>query len=318
LLYLLYLLSFLSLLPVLSVLFSRAKSYKLSLSDGLSWKANKDMTDKPATLCLSNRKGGVGKTTCSIHIAGALADRGRDVLLFDLDPQGTITRGLGYDDYYGDLDRDISLHEVLLERDALGHVNETIEDHPEFDVARSHKRMTFDTASNLKGEPRAEDRLELALDRLDRTYDYIIVDCPPSLDILTDNALLATENVLIPTYPEELSVQGIELLFDQIDELEEWHETEIRKLGLIANRIEVNNEAAEYLDLFEENFGALWDVWQIRKRVVLQRAITQGHGSIFTHDEDCDMVAEFENIARTLDEMFGLPDTDADSEVVAR
>jgi chromosome partitioning protein len=276
------------------------------------------MTDKPATFCLSNRKGGVGKTTCSIHIAGALAERGRDVLLFDLDPQGTITRGLGYADYYGDMDRDVTLHEVLLERDSIGRVSDIIEEHPEFDVARSHKRMTFDTASKLSGEPRAEDRLELVFAELDRTYDYIIVDCPPSLDILTDNALLATENVLIPTYPEELSVQGLDLLFDQVDELEQWHEATIRKLGLIANRIETNNEADEYLDLFEENFGALWDVWQIRKRVVLQRAITQGHGSIFIHDEDCDMAAEFANIARTLDETFDLPDADADSEVVAR
>jgi chromosome partitioning protein len=278
------------------------------------------MTEKPATLCLSNRKGGVGKTTCSIHIAGALAARGRDVLLFDLDPQGTITRGLGSGDYYADMDREVSLHEVLLERDAIGRVNDVIEEHPEFDMVRSHKRMTFDTASKLSGEPRAEDRLELAFGELDRAYDYIIVDCPPSLDILTDNALLATENVLIPTYPEELSVQGLDLLFDQIDELEEWHDTTIRKLGLIANRIETNNEADEYLDLFGKNFGALWDVWQIRKRVVLQRAITQGRGSIFTHDEECDMAAEFENIAQTLDGTFGLPepDADADSEVVVR
>jgi len=273
------------------------------------------MTDKPAMLCLSNRKGGVGKTTCSIHTAGALAARGRDVLLFDLDPQGTITRGLGYTGYYEDMERDVTLHEVLLERDSIDRISEIIEEHPEFDIARSHKRMTFDTASKLSGEPRAEDRLELAVAELDRLYDYIIVDCPPSLDILTDNALLATGNVLIPTYPEELSVQGLDLLFDQVDELEEWHDTEIRKLGLIANRIETNNEADEYLALFEENFSALWDMWQIRKRVVLQRAITQGHGSIFTHDEGCDMVAEFESIARTLDETFDLPA--ADSGVVA-
>lgn len=274
------------------------------------------MTDNPATLCLSNRKGGVGKTTCSIHIAGALAARSRDVLLFDLDPQGTITRGLGYADYYNDMEHDVTLQEVLLERDALGRINEVIEEHPEFDVARSHKQMTFDTASKLSGEPRAGGRLELAFAELDRKYDYIIVDCPPSLDILTDNALLATQNVLIPTYPEELSVQGIELLFDQIDELEEWHDVEIRKLGLIADRITRNNEADEYLDLFEENFGALWNIWQIRERVALQRATSQGRGSIFTHDEECDMAAEFADIAQTLDETFELPDTE--SEVVAR
>ena len=122
--------------------------------------------------------------------------------------------------------------------------------------------------------------------------------------------MLATQNVLIPTYPEELSVQGLDLLFDQVDELEQWHDTTIRKLGLIANRIENNGEADEYLDLFEENFGSLWDVWQIRKRVVLQRAITQGRGSIFTHDEECDMAAEFQDIAQRLDEIFELPESE--------
>lgn len=109
-------------------------------------------------------------------------------------------------------------------------------------------------------------------------------------------------------------MQGLDLLFDQVDELEQWHDTTIRKLGLIANKIENNGEADEYLDLFEENFGALWDVWQIRKRVVLQRAITQGRGSIFTHDVECDMAAEFQDIAQRLDELFDLPE----AEVVAQ
>jgi chromosome partitioning protein len=262
------------------------------------------MADKTATLCLSNRKGGVGKTTCSIHIAGALAQRDRDVLVFDLDPQGTITRGLGYSEYYNDMDVDVTLHEALLDRESISRISEVVEEHPEFDVARSHRRMTFDTASKLSGEPRAEDRLELAFGELEKSYDYIVVDCPPSLDVLTDNALLATQNVIIPTYPEELSVQGLDLLFDQVDELEQWHETEIRKLGLVANRIENNADADEYVELFQENFGSFWEIWQIRKRVVLQRAITDGRGSIFTHEEECDMAPEFENIAATLDEKF--------------
>ena len=273
------------------------------------------MADKTAKLCLSNRKGGVGKTTCSIHIAGALGQRDRDVLLFDLDPQGTITRGLGYSEYYSDMDVEVTLHEALLDRESISRISEVVEEHPEFDVARSHRRMTFDTASKLSGEPRAEDRLELAFDELEKSYDYIIVDCPPSLDVLTDNALLATQNVIIPTYPEELSVQGLDLLFDQVDELEQWHETEIRKLGLIANRVENNADADEYIELFQENFGSLWDIWQIRKRVVLQRAITDGRGSVFTHDEECDMAAEFESIATTLDEKFDFAPANPATEV---
>lgn len=261
----------------------------------------------PARFCLSNRKGGVGKTTCSIHIAGALNDRGHEVLLIDLDPQGTTTRGLGYDEYYNDMDREMTLHEVLLEFEGRERINQLIRSHPEFDLVPSHKRMTYDIASKLDGEPRGEDRLELALDKLENSYDYIIVDCPPTLDLLTDNALLATKNLLLPTYPEELSVQGFDLQFDQIEELERWHEVEIREIGLIANRIENNNEAREYLDLFHNKFGEMWNVWEVRKRVTLQRAITQSHRSIFQHDEDCDMKEVFINIAQTLEEELTPP-----------
>jgi chromosome partitioning protein len=261
----------------------------------------------PAKFCLSNRKGGVGKTTCSIHIAGALNDRGHDVLLFDLDPQGTATRGLGYDEYYSDIEQETTLHDVLLEFDGRERINQLIRDHPEFDLVPSHKQMTYDVGSKLDGEPRGEDRLELALDELDHSYDFIIVDCPPSLDLLADNALLATKNVLIPTYPEELSVQGFDLLFDQIEELERWHEVEIRELGLIANRIENNNEADEYLDLFHDSFGEMWNVWEVRKRVSLQRSIAQGEGSIFGHDEASDMQEVFTTIAQTLEEELARP-----------
>jgi chromosome partitioning protein len=260
-----------------------------------------------AKFCLSNRKGGVGKTTCSIHIAGALSDRGNDVLLVDLDPQGTATRGLGYDEYYSDIERETTLHDVLLEFEGRERINQLIREHPEFDLVPSHKKMTYDVGSKLDGEPRGEDRLELALDELDGEYDFILIDCPPSLDLLADNALLATKNVLIPTYPEELSVQGFDLLFDQIDELERWHEVEIRELGLIANRIENNNEADEYLDLFHDNFGEMWNVWEVRKRVSLQRSIAQGKGSIFGAEEPCDMQEVFTDIAKTLEEDLARP-----------
>lgn len=274
------------------------------------------MNTEPAKVCLSNRKGGVGKTTCSIHLSGALNKRGRDVLLLDLDPQGTATRGLGFEDYYTDTDQDTTLHDVLLEFDKLQQINELLHEHDEFDLVPSHKKMTYDIASKLDGEPRGEDRLALALNELNKSYDYVIVDCPPSLDMLTDNALLATRNILVPTYPEELSVQGFDLLFDQIEELEQWHEVEINEIGLIANRIENNNEAREFLDLFHENFGKVWEIWEVRKRVALQRAIAQSHKSIFQHDEECDMKDEFLKIGAYLDSTFGVGDIDAKSEVV--
>ncbi|GGL67672.1 ParA family protein [Halocalculus aciditolerans] len=248
-------------------------------------------------LSLSNQKGGVGKTTITINVAGALAERGHDVLLVDMDPQGHATEGLGLTDAYDA--EPPSLYDILLDTDNQEVINDIVEPHAEFDVLPSNVDM-FNAEPELTTAMRSRERFDMALDELDHDYDFLLVDCPPSLGNLTDNALLATQRVLIPALAEGTSIRALEILFDQIDTLEANYEVDIEDVGLVANRVEQDGEADDMMDWFERTFEGRVPVWEVRKRVALKRAWNQGH-SIFAHDEECDMEAVFLDIADHLE-----------------
>jgi chromosome partitioning protein len=249
--------------------------------------------------CLSNQKGGVGKTTVAINVAGALAQQGRDVLFVDLDPQGHGTEGLGFGEAYDA--QPPSLYDVLLDLDAQEQINDIVLTHQEFDLLPSNVDM-FNAEPELTTAMRGRERLTMALEELDHDYEFVVVDCPPSLGNLTDNALLACEQVLIPALAEGTSIRALEILFDQIETIEDGYNVSIADLGLVANRVETDGEATEMMDWFEDTFAGRIPVWEIRKRVALKRAWNNGV-SIFEHDESCDMEEVFLNIATHIEEV---------------
>ena len=102
---------------------------------------------------------------------------------------------------------------------------------------------------------RGRERLSMALQHLEHDYEVVIVDCPPSLGNLTDNALLACRHILIPALAEGTSIRALEILFDRIDTLEQGFEVEIDDVGVIANRVENDGEAEETMDWFEGTFS---------------------------------------------------------------
>lgn len=250
-------------------------------------------------IAVSNQKGGVGKTTIAINVAGALASRGHDVLLVDLDPQGHATEGLGLGDHYEDAWPNFA--DVLTTLNDPPPLSTALAAGEEFDVVVSNVDM-FTVETDLTGAMRSRERLSLALDDVADDYDYVIVDCPPQLGHLTDNALLACRQVLIPALAEGTSIRALEILFDQIDTLEEGYETAITPIGVVANRVEADGEADEMMDWFEATFGDRLPVWEIRKRVVLKRAWNNGV-SIFNHDESTDMEDVFIDIASHLENL---------------
>jgi chromosome partitioning protein len=258
--------------------------------------------DGPAKLAVTNQKGGVGKTTVAINVAGALNERGRDVLFVDLDPQGAATEGLGFVDAYDA--EPPSLFDVLTDPDEREDLQELIVEHEEMDVVPSNIDMTA-AEPELTLSRRGGEQLALALEGVADAYEYVVVDCPPYLGYLTDNGLYATQNILIPALAESTSKRALELLFDHVEALEKDYEITIAERGVVGNRVEETNEAKEMMDWFRDAFPDI-PVWEVRKRVALQRAFSAG-GSVFTHDPELDMADVFLEIAESLDEQFDMP-----------
>ena len=167
-------------------------------------------------ISLVNQKGGVGKTTTSINLSASLAVLGKNVLLVDLDPQGNATTGIGIPK--GDIDK--SVYDVLIDR---CNITEAI-------VRTKYKRLDVLPATiNLAGvdiellEKSREEptfskgsQLKLKIDTIKDRYDYIIIDCPPSLGLITTNALTASNSVIIPVQCEFFALEGIMQLLNTI------------------------------------------------------------------------------------------------------
>lgn len=254
---------------------------------------------------VTNQKGGAGKTTTTLNVAGALNELGNDVLVIDLDPQGHATEGFGFEDLYDDPDRD-SLFDVLPDLDRMDELEQLVVDHEEVDVVPSHERM-INAEDELANVMKREERLNMLLDEsgADQRWDFVLVDCPPNLGVLTDNAIVATGNVLIPAQAKSTSIRAIELLFKQLRSIESAFGA-VDELALVANEVEVDGEAEEMMewfrDVFEDKEGCA--VFEIRKRVALQRAWNNGV-SIFQHEEECDMEPVYLEIAQHLEEYDG-------------
>jgi chromosome partitioning protein len=251
-------------------------------------------------VAVSNQKGGVGKTAVAINVAGALNERGRDVLLVDLDPQGNATENLGMRDVY---DEDPpSLFDALSSSERRDCVPELIREHEEMDLIPSNIDMTA-VEPELTLSRRSGQQLALALEHVDDSYDYVVIDCPPFLGNLMDNALYAAQNMIVPALAETTSKRAFELLFDHVAALERDYDVEISECGVVVNRIDIRKQQAkEMIEWIEDAFDDT-PVWRVRERAAVQRALTDG-GSLFLGERDCDQIEVFERIAAGLDRQF--------------
>ena len=167
---------------------------------------------KPRTLVVANQKGGVGKTTTTVNLAAALATYGRRVLVIDLDPQGNASTALGVDHFAGVP----SVYEVIIEGKPLADIVRPAEGIEGLFCAPA----TIDLAGaeiELVSLVARESRLARALSAFDEYFDYILIDCPPSLGLLTVNALVAAEEVLIPIQCEYYALEGLGQLLKNVD-----------------------------------------------------------------------------------------------------
>ncbi len=178
-------------------------------------------------LAIANQKGGVGKTTTSVNLAASLSATKRSVLLVDMDPQGNATMGAGIDKN----EVEHSIYDLLIgDRD----FDDVVLDAPEsgFGVLPANGDLVAAEIELLE-LPDRESRLRNILRDIDGRYDFVVVDCPPSLNMLTLNALVAAEGVIIPMQCEYYALEGLSALMDTISAISETHNPGLQVEGIL-------------------------------------------------------------------------------------
>jgi chromosome partitioning protein len=228
-------------------------------------------------IAVLNQKGGVGKTTTTINLAAYLAKAGRKVLVCDADPQGNTTSGLGLDKQ----SLDSTLYDVLFSR---ADVSKTIRQ------VTSHSIYLLPANAQLAGAEvelvnimQRESQLKQVLDKLD--YDYIIIDCPPALGLLTINALTAADEVLIPVQAEYYALEGLSQLLSVIQQVKQALNPSLDILGVVITLYDSRTSLAEQVKgEIERHFGTKVFNTIIPRNVRLAEAPSFGK-TIVEHDK---------------------------------
>ena len=202
-------------------------------------------------IALVNQKGGVGKTTSSVNLGAALADYGRKVLMVDFDPQGALSAGFGTNPH----EMDLTVYNVLMERDV--HVTEAImkTEDPNVDLLPANIDLSA-AEVQLVNEVAREQVLARALRPVMNDYDVIIIDCQPSLGLLTVNALAASHGVIIPLTAEFFALRAVALLVETIEKVQDRINPDLVVDGVLATMVDARTlHSKEVIGRLVEAFG---------------------------------------------------------------
>ncbi len=240
-------------------------------------------------IAFANQKGGVAKTTSTLNLGVALAEKGHTVLAIDMDPQGNLTMSQGWNP--DEIER--SMFDVLVHKLPI---TEIIRTH-EIDVAVA----SIDLAgaelalSSMIGRERA---LEKALLPVREAYDYILIDTPPSLGLLTINALVAANGVIVPVQCEYLSLRGLVQLENTLSMIRENLNPQVEIEGILATMFDKRLlHSREAVDILKENFGELVLNTKIRKTVRFAEAPVKGQ-SVLKYDPTGEAANMYRDLAK--------------------
>jgi chromosome partitioning protein len=245
--------------------------------------------DTADVIAFANQKGGVAKTTTTLNLAVAFAESGYRVLCVDLDPQGNLTMSQGIDpdkvehSLYDVLVNDMPLSEIIVER--------------EIDIAVASIDLAgAEIAMSTKiGRERT---LEKALKEVAADYDFVCIDTPPSLGLLTINALTAANKVIVPVQCEYLSMRGLVQLQNTLRMIQENLNPNVRIEGILPTMLDTRTiHAKEAVEILEENFGDLVFESRIRKAIKFAEAPVKG-ASVLKYDSESSAAGYYRDLAK--------------------
>jgi chromosome partitioning protein len=245
--------------------------------------------DVATVIAFANQKGGVAKTTTTLNLGVALVEQGLRVLAVDLDPQGNLTMSQGWNP--DEIDR--SMFDVLVHRLPISEIvrkNELDVGVSSIDLAGAELAL-----SSMIGRERA---LEKALMEVREQYDYVLIDTPPSLGLLTINALVAADGVIVPVQCEYLSLRGLVQLENTLSMIRENLNPHVAIQGILATMFDRRLlHSREAVEILKENFGDLVLNTKIRKTVRYAEAPVKGQ-SILKYDPTGEAASMYRDLAK--------------------
>jgi chromosome partitioning protein len=241
------------------------------------------------TIAFANQKGGVAKTTTTLNLAVAFKESGHRVLAVDLDPQGNLTMSQGVDP-----DKvDKSMFDVLVERVPISEVIQSRE--IDLAVASIDLAGAEIAMSTQIGRERA---LQKALEEVEGDYDFVCIDTPPSLGLLTINALTAADKVIVPVQCEYLSMRGLVQLQNTLQMIRENLNPDVKLEGILPTMLDSRTvHAKEAVEILEENFGDLVFETRIRKAIKFAEAPVRGT-SVLKYDPKGNAAQYYRDLAK--------------------
>jgi chromosome partitioning protein len=200
-------------------------------------------------ICVINQKGGVGKTTTAVNLATGLARKRKKVLVLDLDPQGNISTCLG-------ASSEKDMYDLLVNKEDPREI--ALETEPNLFIITSSNKLA-DAESILMARPNRERTLTRVMDKLEEDdFDFVIMDCPPSINLLNQNALLYADEALIPSATETLSFIGLKKMVDVIDEYNNLFDHDLVIGGILPTMYDRRNRiCVEVLGKMEDEFNGM-------------------------------------------------------------
>lgn len=247
------------------------------------------------TLAIANQKGGVGKTTTAINLSACLAELGKKILVIDLDPQGNTTSGFG-------LDKDSfekTVYDLILNECSVKEAMYPVENIENLTIIPSNVNLAG-AEIELLGINDKEYILKNAIDYVREDYDYILIDCPPSLNMLTVNAMTTADSVLVPIQCEYYALEGISQLMHTIDLVHERLNDRLKIDGVVFTMYDARtNLAADVVENVKENLNAKVYQTIIPRNVRLAEAPSHGQ-PINLYDPKSTGAESYRNLAREI------------------